>query len=100
MAQLYPDGPPCGYVNEIPMRRFGSPDDVGAVATFLASERASYVTGTTINVAGGLSRTIFEEVVINYIPAMGADEGNNRGTVGTFGRSVIGVGPFGHRLQQ
>jgi 3-oxoacyl-[acyl-carrier protein] reductase len=59
MAQLYPDGPPADYVNEIPMRRFGSPADVGSVATFLASECASYVTGTTINVDGGLARTIF-----------------------------------------
>jgi 3-oxoacyl-[acyl-carrier protein] reductase len=59
MAQLYPDGPPAGYVDEIPMRRFGSPADLGAVAAFLASERASYVTGTTINVDGGLARTIF-----------------------------------------
>jgi 3-oxoacyl-[acyl-carrier protein] reductase len=59
MAQLYPDGPPADYADEIPMRRFGAPADVGAVATFLASERASYVTGTTINVDGGLARTIF-----------------------------------------
>jgi 3-oxoacyl-[acyl-carrier protein] reductase len=59
MAQLHPDGPPADYVNEIPMRRFGSPDDVGAMAAFLASERASYVTGTTISVDGGLARSLF-----------------------------------------
>ena len=58
-AQLFPEGPPAGYVEEIPMRRFGSPHDLGAVAAFLASERASYVTGTTVNVDGGLARTIF-----------------------------------------
>ncbi|MET0475081.1 MAG: SDR family oxidoreductase [Mycobacterium sp.] len=58
-AQVFPDGPPAGYVDEIPMRRFGSSADLGAVAAFLASERAAYVTGTTINVDGGLARTIF-----------------------------------------
>jgi 3-oxoacyl-[acyl-carrier protein] reductase len=59
MSQVFPGGPPAEYVDEIPMRRFGEPADIGAVATFLASERASYVTGTTINVDGGLARTIF-----------------------------------------
>ncbi|NEC33817.1 SDR family oxidoreductase [Streptomyces rubrogriseus] len=39
--------------------RFGSPEDVGAVAAFLASERACYIIGTTINVDSGPSRTIF-----------------------------------------
>lgn len=59
MAQLFPDGAPAEYVGEIPMGRFGSPDELGALAAFLASERASYITGTTINVDGGLARTIF-----------------------------------------
>ncbi|MET1071183.1 MAG: SDR family oxidoreductase [Umezawaea sp.] len=57
--QLFPDGPSAEQVDDIPMGRFGSPEDVGAVAAFLASERASYVTGTTINVDGGLARSIF-----------------------------------------
>ncbi len=57
--QLYPDGPSAEQVDDIPMGRFGSPDDIGAVAAFLASDRASYVTGTTINVDGGLARSIF-----------------------------------------
>jgi 3-oxoacyl-[acyl-carrier protein] reductase len=59
MRQLFPGGAPAEQVNEIPMRRYGSPEDVGAVAAFLASERASYLTGTTINVDGGLARAIF-----------------------------------------
>lgn len=39
---------------EIPLRRMGTPDDVGGIAAFLASADASYVTGTTIYVDGGL----------------------------------------------
>ncbi len=41
-----------------PLRRAGYPDEFASVVTFLASERASYVTGTTIPVDGGLIRTI------------------------------------------
>jgi 3-oxoacyl-[acyl-carrier protein] reductase len=39
----------------IPARRVGSPDEVAACVRFLASEEASYVTGTTLTVDGGLS---------------------------------------------
>jgi len=38
----------------IPLRRFGSVDDIAATALFLASEESSYITGETIVVAGGL----------------------------------------------
>jgi 3-oxoacyl-[acyl-carrier protein] reductase len=39
----------------IPARRTGRPEEVAACISFLASERASYVTGTTLTVDGGLS---------------------------------------------
>lgn len=41
---------------EIPAGRFGTPDEIGAVVAFLASGRASYLTGATIQVDGGLIR--------------------------------------------
>ena len=40
----------------IPLRRLGSPREIGDVVTFLASDRAAYVTGATIGVDGGLTR--------------------------------------------
>jgi 3-oxoacyl-[acyl-carrier protein] reductase len=42
------------YLARIPARRFGSPAEVAACALFLASREASYVTGSTLEVSGGL----------------------------------------------
>ena len=46
-------------VQEVPVRRFGEPRDVGDVVAFLASERASYLTGTFVQVDGGAYRGLF-----------------------------------------
>ena len=39
----------------VPMKRLGQPADVAGVVAFLCSERASYLTGQTISVSGGLT---------------------------------------------
>jgi 2-deoxy-D-gluconate 3-dehydrogenase len=41
-------------LRKIPMHRLGDPDDIGKVALFLASDMASYITGTQIVVDGGV----------------------------------------------
>jgi 3-oxoacyl-[acyl-carrier protein] reductase len=38
----------------IPLGRFGTPEDVAKVVSFLASDGASYVTGEVVRVNGGL----------------------------------------------
>lgn len=43
------------WESQIPMRRGGTPEDVANVATFLASDLSSYVTGQTIHVCGGMN---------------------------------------------
>lgn len=48
----------AGWEREIPARRLGTPQEFAAVVAFLASERASYVTGTSIAVDGGLIRSL------------------------------------------
>jgi 3-oxoacyl-[acyl-carrier protein] reductase len=58
LAEVYPDGPTDADLQAIPLRRFGRPDEVGDVVCFLASDRASYVSGTTIPVDGSLVRSI------------------------------------------
>jgi 3-oxoacyl-[acyl-carrier protein] reductase len=40
--------------SRIALRRLGTPDDVAYAVTFLASEQAAYITGTVMNVSGGL----------------------------------------------
>jgi 2-hydroxycyclohexanecarboxyl-CoA dehydrogenase len=45
----------AGMIGATSMRRIGQPEEVAAAIAFLASDDASFVTGQTINVSGGLS---------------------------------------------
>ncbi len=42
----------------LPLRRFATPDEVARVVVFLASDRASYVTGAVISMDGGAAATV------------------------------------------
>lgn len=46
------------WEQEIPMKRLGEPREFAALAAFLVSERASYITGTSIQVDGGWIRSL------------------------------------------
>ena len=52
-------GPDCkarmaAFVADTPLRRFGDPDEVAALAVMLASDEAAYMTGAELNIDGGL----------------------------------------------
>jgi 3-oxoacyl-[acyl-carrier protein] reductase len=55
--QADPDGIAAFVKSDLPLGRFGQPQDVAAVVTFLASDRAAFVTGACWTVDGGQSRS-------------------------------------------
>ncbi|KAK1323740.1 hypothetical protein QJS10_CPA02g00242 [Acorus calamus] len=44
-----------GVISRTPLRRFGEPEEISSIVTFLCMPAASYITGQTINVDGGLT---------------------------------------------
>jgi 3-oxoacyl-[acyl-carrier protein] reductase len=54
LIQDLPDKLREAYISRIPMRRFGTSQEVAACVLFLASKEASYITGSTVDVSGGL----------------------------------------------
>jgi 3-oxoacyl-[acyl-carrier protein] reductase len=49
----------AGWERTVPARRLGRPEELGAVVAFLASEKAGYLTGVTIQVDGGAVQGLF-----------------------------------------
>ena len=43
---------------EVPLGRFGTPEEVSGIVAFLLSERAGYITGASIDVAGGMGKYV------------------------------------------
>ena len=54
MTDVLPDKVKETYLNNIPLNRFGTPEDVANVVGFLASEDSDYITGQVIHIDGGL----------------------------------------------
>lgn len=54
-----PEGMAAFIARELPFGRFGRADEVGDVVTFLASPRASWISGACVTVDGGQSKSLF-----------------------------------------
>lgn len=54
MTGALPDKAKEAILDQVPLRRMGLPDDIAAAVEYLASDRAGYVTGHTLNVNGGI----------------------------------------------
>ncbi|MEY4631314.1 MAG: hypothetical protein RIQ81_1434 [Pseudomonadota bacterium] len=54
MTAALPEGVKEAMLSRIPLKRFGQVEDIAGAVEFLASEKSSYITGSTIHVNGGM----------------------------------------------
>lgn len=54
MTEVLDENVKKGWIEQIPLKRGGTPDDVANTCLYLASDLSSYVTGQTISVCGGM----------------------------------------------
>jgi 3-oxoacyl-[acyl-carrier protein] reductase len=54
MTDVLPENVKTGVVGQIPMGKFGEPDDIASAVAFLASTEAKYITGQCLTVDGGM----------------------------------------------
>lgn len=55
MTSAVPEAARKKYLGQIPLGRFGAPEDVADLVSFLVSDRAGYVTGQVLGIDGGLT---------------------------------------------
>ena len=55
MTQAMSEGAKEAVISQIPLKRVGTPRDIAETVAFLASEKASYITGQVISVDGGMA---------------------------------------------
>lgn len=55
MTQVLPDNVKAAILEQIPMKHFGSTEDIANTVAFLASDQAGYITGQVISVDGGMA---------------------------------------------
>ncbi len=58
VREVYPDGVTDADLASIPLRRLGTPREIGDLVAFLSSDRGAYITGAVIPVDGGLTRSL------------------------------------------
>jgi 3-oxoacyl-[acyl-carrier protein] reductase len=56
IREVHPQGPTEEDLQAVPLRRLGTPREIGDLVAFLCSDRAAYISGTVIAVDGGLTR--------------------------------------------
>jgi 3-oxoacyl-[acyl-carrier protein] reductase len=54
MTEVLPDSVKDANIANIPLKRFGKPEDIAGACSFLASEAANYITGQVLQVDGGM----------------------------------------------
>ena len=54
MTEVLPEEVKKAYMDQIPLKKFGSPEDIADACVFLSSNRARYITGQVLSVNGGM----------------------------------------------
>ncbi len=52
----------AAFMKQIPLKRMASPEDIAGVATFLASNDATYISGVNLFVDGGWAHTAYPDL--------------------------------------
>ena len=56
MDEVQMQGMAAGVLEQVPMKRFGKPEEIAKIVAFLASDDASFMLGTEVTADGGMSQ--------------------------------------------